>query len=185
MATPPAPDRTRATRLRMKVKARQTLMPEEAAWLHQYEEDREVARGASASRKVSFTEEEHQAVGIGTAAAEAAAAASMVREEGRRIDNIIERGFAMMTKACEMSFALAEQVLKDKVEDAKTQRALLESVREHYLARTQIEADKIVSDAVAEADAAAGEGGDAITKMAEQMLPMLMPAIMAQMGGKK
>ena len=87
--------------MRLALKHGQMLTPEEAAWLADYDNARQVAAdaregssvGASRAHKVSFTEETREAVGEGSSAvAEVAAAGAMVREEGRRYDSLIAVG---------------------------------------------------------------------------------------------
>jgi len=135
------------------------VSPEDAAWLADYENRTaankagDMGASASRSRKVSYTEEEQEAAAVGYgSAAEMAAGAAMVREEGRRIDNIVDRGINALVRAVETYDKMVAHLLKERQTDAALHRTLLESVRQHYIARTEAEAELIRN----EADQAAG-----------------------------
>lgn len=122
------------------------VSPEEAAWLAAYEAGRDGAGrdvGASSRRVVHV--EEHQAVGTG-GAAEVAAAAAMAREEGRRLDHILDRSITMLTRAIEAYERMTASLLKERQSDAETHRALLDSLRTHFLARAEAEAELVRAD---------------------------------------
>jgi hypothetical protein len=161
--------RMKAVRIRAKVKVGSAVSPEDAAWFADYERAREKVRdaGASAKRshKVSYSEESEEAASVGTgAAAETAAAAAMVREEGRRLDSIVDRGFLAMQKACEFHERMSEALLNRAIEDGKTHRRLLEAVRVNALARVR-----------AEVAARGAEDEDDIVKLAKELAPILGP----------
>lgn len=150
--TPPNPagkaaDRTRAHRIRAKVKRNEAVEPVEAAWLADYEKAQSM--GASASRRVSYTEEEHAAVGTGSAA-EVAAAAALAREEGRRIDYLAKVGIDALVGACNMYKDMCQQLLQRTQQIEDVHMTMLGSVREHYIARTQAEADAMRTQAQAD-----------------------------------
>jgi len=138
---PPSPksgsDRTRAARLRARVRVRAPLAPEDAEWLNEYEA-RTKDVGASASHKVSYTEESTQAMGTGSAA-EVAAAAAMVREDGRRLDNILDRSIRFMESACLRYEKLVDILLAHRHEDSEQIRALLNAHHDNTLDRIELE----------------------------------------------
>jgi len=157
--------RQRAYRIRHKVANQKPVTPEDAAWLHDYE--RAQSKGASASRKVSYTEEEHAAIGTGSAA-EVAASAAMVREEGRREDSLADKGMQAMERANDrleklVDFCMARmQVLED---------SHLEMWAKHRESRMR-EVDAEV--ALIEAQAANEGKEDDISKTAAELLPMIL-----------
>ena len=140
-------NRTKAYRLRGKVKKGEDVTAEEAAWLADYEKAQ--AMGASASRKVTYSEEEHAAVGTGSAA-EMAAAGVLAREEGRRFDYLLTAGIDALMKACEMYRQMAGQCLERTGQMEDVHMSMLGSVREHYIARVGAEADALRAAAEAE-----------------------------------
>jgi len=157
--------RQRAYRIRRKITAGKPVEPEDAAWLHDYE--RAQSKGASASRRVSYTEEEHAAVGTGSAA-EVAASAAMVREEGRREDSLADKGMEAMERANDRLEKLVDfmmgrmQVLED---------SHLDMWAKHRESRMR-EVDAEV--ALLEAQAAAEGKDDDLAKTAAELLPMLL-----------
>lgn len=174
---PTASHRVKAAKLRKALRMGQTLDPDDAAWLADYEHRRDsaaeaVASGRSASRKVSYTEEEHAAEGTGSAAAEAAALASATREEGRRIDSLVQLGMTSLVQACGMYQQMTAALLKRTENFERAQVDMLAAMREHYLARTEAEAELV------RAQAENKDGGE-VSKLVE----MLMPAIMAKLQG--
>lgn len=171
-------------RIRAKVRVHAPVSPEDAAWLGDYEragtERRGDSAGASrsASRKVSYTEEEHQAAAVGTgSAAEMAAAAAMSREEGRRLDSIVDRGIGALERACNAWEKMTAALLKERQADAQTHRALLESLRSHFLARAEAEASLIKSEADHQAAATAGNS------IEDQATQALLSRLMKQVSG--
>jgi hypothetical protein len=178
--TPPAPppppgpsERTRAYKLRQKVKAGQILLPTEDDWLRDYEAAQRARGGpdvgASASERVVHVEERTAAVGTGDAAAAAATAGAMVREEGKRLDALIAQaiassaaGVTAMQRACELHESMAATLLADRQQDREEMRTLMASIRTHYLAR--IDAEGAAAKATQQA-----EGGDPL----QQVLQLL------------
>lgn len=127
-----------------------TLLPSEEDWLRAYEAAKRAAGapdvGASASEKIVHVEERHAAMGTGEAAAHAAAAGAMIREEGKRLDVLIAQataamsaGMTSMQRACELHQAMAENMLADRMQDREEMRTLMGSIRTHYLARIDAE----------------------------------------------
>lgn len=176
MANPPQADRGRANRIRTKMRAALPVEPEDAAWIEAYDEDRaatprkngpEFGASARKSKRVSYTEEtdEAQAVGVGNGAAMVAAQAAFAREDGRRLDSIIDKGINALVQAVKTYESMTQALLAERQADAALHRTLLESVRTHYLERTEAEAELIRADAEAEAAAASveaaksGDGG--------------------------
>ena len=157
--------RQRAYRIRRKISNGKPVEPEDAAWLHDYE--RAQSKGASASRRVSYTEEEHAAVGTGSAA-EVAASAAMVREEGRREDSLADKGMDAMERANNrlekmVDFCMARmQVLED---------SHLDMWAKHRESRMR-EVDAEV--ALIEAQAANEGKEDDLAKTAAELLPLVL-----------
>lgn len=154
--TPAAPlqasqsERSKAYKLRAKTRAGVILLPSEEDWLRDYEAKARARSapdwGASASEKVIHVEERHAAQGSGEAAAHAAAAAGIAREEGKRLDALIAQsisattaGMTALQRACELHQAMAESMLSDRIADRAEMRTLMASIREHYLARIDAE----------------------------------------------
>jgi hypothetical protein len=172
-------------RIRAKVRVHAPVSPEDAGWLGDYERAGAERRGEnfgaskSGSRKVSYVEEEHQAAAVGTgSAAEMAAAAGMVREEGRRLDSIVDRGIGALERACNAWEKMTAALLKERQADAVTHRALLESLRSHFLARAEAEGQLIK----AEADHVAASAGE--SSMEDMATRALMDRLVKQMDGE-
>lgn len=143
-------DRSKAYKLRAKMRGGGTLLPSEEDWLRAYEAAKRAAGapdvGASASEKIVHVEERHAAMGTGEAATHAAAAGAMIREEGKRLDVLIAQataamsaGMTSMQRACELHQAMAENMLADRMADREEMRTLMASIRTHYLARIDAE----------------------------------------------
>lgn len=140
----------------------------------------DTGRSASKSRKVSYTEEETAAQAEGTgSAAEIAAAAAVTREEGRRLDSIIDRGINALVQAVACYEKVTSALLKERQTDAATHRALLDSLRSHFLARAEAEADLVRVRAEAEAGAGGGDNG-----LEGQAIRALLDGFMAGKGNK-
>ncbi len=155
-------ERARALRIRTKANAGLPISPEDTAWLIEYDERTAgAAFGASKSksRKLVHIEEEEEAaaVGTGTQAAAMAAAGVMVREEGRRIDNIVDRGINALVEAVKTYKEMTLQLLNERKQDAVVQRALVEAVRDNYVKRAEAEAELIHQEAAHVADQADGD----------------------------
>lgn len=175
-------DRARAVRLRAKIKAGATVEPTEAAWLSDYEaaqtEKRE-SRGASSARSVKYEETESASVGVGGSAAEVAAAAAMVREEGRREDSLEKLKQDGLTRAFDMCMRMTEGMMKRTEALERVHLSLLTAFRDNYLTRVELEGDALITDAQRQAEAIAKEeGGDSMSKLADMLLPQLMAKFM-------
>lgn len=162
-------DRSRAARIRLKLKQYMEVAPEDLAWLEAYEartKGADMGASVAASREVTYTERETAAAAVGTgAAAETAAGAAMlVREEGKRLDTILSLGMNCLVRSVETYERMVKQLLAEREQDAKLQRTLLESVRTHYVARAEAEADLIHAEAEAAADHQ-GDGQNGAEKM--------------------
>ncbi len=155
-------DSTRANRLRLRIKAGSRVAPADIAWLTQYEASRKNdghgsqgahGRSAAKSRRVSYTEEEtaQAAEGTGDAAASMAAAAMMTRAEGERLDSILKIGVSALKEAVEAYKSMCESLLAERQADAQTHRALLESLRTHFLERAEAESELVRQQAEHEA----------------------------------
>lgn len=151
-------DRSRALRIRTQIRKGGAIEPEDATWYKGYEERREAAdrkrrahsMGASASSRTMHIEEHTAAVGVGEAAASAALAASVARAEGQRIDYLVHAGADALIEACRQHRELCGQAIGlmaemrgrlQQVED--THMAMLDSVRDHFISRTETEAELV------------------------------------------
>jgi hypothetical protein len=152
----------KAYRIRRQVENGSPVTSEDAEWFAHYEdairrkaEERVVnpdgSMGASKNRKVSYTEEESQAVGMGEAAAIAASSA-LAREEGKRLDNLMDRaitamekGNGFMEKACVMFSKMTEHCLAQSKTMMDTHIQILDSLREHHIARTEAESELVAA----------------------------------------
>jgi hypothetical protein len=169
-------NRARAHKLRLQMRANMGLDEADSTWLAGYEEQRAatsegISRGASRGRKVSYTEEEHEAAGEVDAAA-AAAAGAMVREEGRRLDSMIGVSMTAMQKAFDMSMKMC-QMMSDRNRELETAHvSMMEAYRSHFLGRVEAEAELEVMKRTAE------EGDkDSLSSLAEMLLPYILPAL--------
>lgn len=172
----------RAGRIRLRLKAKQRVSTADLTWLTEYEKTRgnnghgnngnAHGRSAQKSRRVSYTEEETQAAAEGTgSAADIAAAALATRAEGERLDSILKIGVNALKEAVEAYKSMAAALLEERQADAQTHRALLESLRTHFLERTEAEAELIRVQAENEAAAASAENGEsAIERLAVDLL---------------
>jgi len=153
-------ERSKANRIRLKVKQFQELTPDETAWIEAYEARTKGAAAApdvgasqAATRKVSYVEEETAASSVGTgsaaetAAAAATGAALVVREEGKRLDSVLALAMNIMTRSVDTYEKMVKQMLSEREQDGKLQRSLLETVRIQYIARAEAEAELIHADA--------------------------------------
>ena len=182
-----ANDRVKAAKLRIKLKAGVELRPSEAEWLANYEKQVLAAResmGARRSHEVTFSERSDEAVGIGESVVAMQAAAAMSRAEGERTDSLARIGIDALKEAANVSVKMMEVMTRRQESSEKALVSLMASWRAEFLRATHGEAEAIIRDAEAEA----GEEKDGITKLAEQLLPMLAPALaeaMASKGGGK
>lgn len=178
---PTPTERVRASRIRAAVKAGTEVDSEDAAWFADYEAAREVtaqSRGASQSRKVSYTEEESQAVGEGDAAASAAVHGAMVTAEGQRLDHIIALSMASLKDANELLMTMTRNMMKRTegfeqtlINMMNAQAALVNQHRENALRATEAEIRAI------EAESERGEEKDEINEAVKELLPALLEAI--------
>jgi len=175
-------ERARANRLRNKQRELRDLTEDEKSWLEAYQErlqrlpgGGDVGASKAATRKVTYSEEETaaEAVGTGSAAETAAAAAMVVTAEGRRIDNLLSLSMQIMRNAVETYQKMAQQMLSERAEDAKIHRQLLETVRVQMIERAEAEADLIEAEAEHQAESKDGEGLEAVLAKAalERFLP--------------
>lgn len=176
----PSPSaRVKASKLRAKIKMGQELDTDEAAWFADYEAARDAAatakasRGASQSRKVSYTEEESAAVGEGDPIVAAAAAGAVEREAGQRLDSVIALSMASMKEANELLLTMTKQMMKRTenfeitlVKMMEAQANLIHSHRENALRATDAE--------IRAMELEKGAGEDGISKLASELLPLLI-----------
>lgn len=153
-------DAAKAYRLRQTLKRGQQLKPTDALWLSEYEDDHppgpdgEPRKGrprgrpkiqsfgaSAAGKKVKLEIEEHAAsVGTGNAAVEAAAAALAAKEEGRRLDSLTVNAVGALRAAVDTYKEICASMHERLQTLEQTHIAMLESVRDHFLARTDAEA---------------------------------------------
>lgn len=186
---PTTGQRVRAARLRREVNQNGTVTPDELAWLLDYERKEQErvgkiedaarqagVKGASRRRKVTHVEEEEERAGTGDAAIAAVAAAAESREEGRRLDTLIGLGHQALLGAVEAYKSMAAQVLERNHQLERAQIRMMDTVRLHFLAR--VDAEGQAEDLARELEnRPEEEKRDALSRMADELLPMLMPAI--------
>jgi hypothetical protein len=133
--------------------------------------------GASRNKRrvMHVEEEESAAVGTGDAAiVAAAAAAGASREEGRRYDYLLKTGIDALVQACRLHEQMCATLLQRQIANDKVHVELLQSVRSHFLARVDAE-----GEAAQLAREMENEKGDTISKMVEQVAPMLAAQLFA------
>lgn len=133
MAKPPA-ERVRASRIKAAIDKGQPIEPTELEW---YEKEYLPSVNRRFTERISHTEERDIAEGD---AANVDPAWMIAREEGRRIDYLM--GIAIKT-AMDCNSMFQQMALQNMQQNMVNQQAineLLVSVREHFLARTEIEA---------------------------------------------
>lgn len=186
---PTTGQRNKAAKLRGQVKNHENVDPDDLAWLLDYErkeqervgkiEDaaaRAGVKGASRRRKVTHVEEEEERAGTGDAAIAAVAAAAETREEGRRLDTLIGLGHQALLGAVEAYKSMTAQVLERNHQLERAHIRMMETVRVHFLARVNAEGE--AEDLARELETRPDEEKrDALTRMADELIPMLMPAI--------
>jgi hypothetical protein len=183
-------DRTKAHRLRALLRKGDELPPDDTAWLSDYQVRQEESRGASRTHKVSFTEESAEAAGTGDAAAIAAAqfAPALAREEGRRIDYLIASanqatniGLGAVREAHKMILEMAKQIMERNASLEEVHLAMLDTVRDSHIARTNAEAEIIRREA--EDSGKDGEGG--INGMVQELMPIIIQELTTRAAAKK
>ena len=186
---PTTGQRNKAAKLRRQVNEHENVEPDDLAWLLDYErrekdrvgkiEDaaaRAGVKGASRRRKVTHVEEEEERAGTGDAAIAAVAAAAETREEGRRLDTLIGLGHQALLGAVEAYKSMTAQVLERNHQLERAQIRMMDTVRLHFLAR--VDAEGQAEDLARELEQRPEEEKrDALSRMADELLPMLMPAI--------
>ncbi len=153
-----AAHRTKAYRLKKLVEKGEPIPSTDAEWFANYQEairrnaeNKAESAFGSKSHKVSFSEESSDVASMGEAAAIAASSA-MAREEGRRYDNLMDRsilamekGNEFMAKACVMFSKMTEHCLSQSKSMMDTHIQILDSLREHHIARTEAESELIAA----------------------------------------
>ena len=169
------PDYVRASKLRKRVAAGDELSDDDAAWFDSYEQAK-APRGrppidpsvnASASEKITYTEERATAQGNHP---HPVAYESMVRAEGLRADTLLRISADALVRCNEQYARMMEHLLARTTAIEESHVAMLDSVREHFIARMEAESEAIqLQTALAAAnDGEHGELG--------QMLAYLMQA---------
>jgi hypothetical protein len=167
------PDYVRASKLRKKLTEGDELEEDDAAWFESYEASKQRQGrppiNASASEKITYTEERAAATGDHP---HPVAYEGMVRAEGLRADTLLRIAADALVR-CNEQYAVMNAHLLDRttaIEDAHV--AMLESVREHYIARAEAEAENIRMQHTIEMAGAGGEEGSEL----QQILAYLMQA---------
>jgi len=169
-------------RIRGKIRAHGSVPAGDRTWLLAYEKTNAENRGdygrsKSGSRKtVSFhTEEETATEAEGSGAAAATAAGMMVREEGRMLNTIVDRGINALVEAVKTYRSITLSLMEERKQDAMVQRSLIESVRGHYVARAEAEGDIVRMKAEIEAAKLLGDDSSPLeTAALEAILGKLM-----------
>jgi hypothetical protein len=188
-------DRQRAYRIAKAVNEGASVPPEDLEYLAAYEKAKQ-ARGASRSKKVTFTSEEMEAQGTGDAAMAAALAApQLAREEGRRIDSLIRESTnasSAMAKvalaACEMVMKFGGMVLERNGKLEANNIGMLDTFRKSHVEMTHAHAALIQQQAEHEADEITREAEDAAKEnegsgdFVDGIVQQFLPAIVAEMG---
>jgi hypothetical protein len=168
--------RTKAHKLRALQKAG-TIDPTDALWLHDYEDKQKRSKNYGSSRsarEVNATfhmKEAAEAEGTGSAAIAAASAALVAKEEGRRLDALLLNAVDAMKASAEINRQTAlmlkedygsifELMIRRTEVLEQTHIEMLQTVRTHHLAATQLEGALIQREAEA--------------KPEDQLLMMLM-----------
>lgn len=177
-------NRTKAARFRRKVAAGEPLLPEEAAWLDEYDQAQRrtgSARAASKSRRLTHIEEESESAaeshGEGTVAFVAATAAA-TREEGRRLDFLASAGLQAFNMAFGRVLEMNKQLLERNLALENAHVDLMNAVTKGHIDLTAAEIDVMRAEAAAEDK---GTGG--INGMVEQLLPALLGEMAKRAGG--
>jgi hypothetical protein len=173
-------NRVRAHRIRSALRSGKEVSPEDRDWIRAYSEN----RGSSRKHTVEYREESAEAEGTGTAAEVAAAMAApeLAREEGRRYDfligasiNAINASAKATDASNQMILKMAEQILKRNEQMENVHLKQLETIGVMSMQLANAEAESIIKDAEADAEAKAAEsGGDEISNMVREMLPALL-----------
>jgi len=139
------PDYVRASKIRKRVAQGDELTEDETVWLESYEAakktpGRPTTINASASEKITYTEERAAATGDHP---HPVAYEGMVRAEGLRADTLLRISADSLVRCNEQYHHMMIHLLDrtTRIEDAHV--AMLESVREHYIARAEAEAENI------------------------------------------
>jgi hypothetical protein len=183
--SPRASERVKASQIRAKIKLGQQLESDEAAWFADYQAARDAVqteKAASRARKVSYTEEEHEAVGEGESAAVAAAAgAAMVTADGQRLDGIVSLAMASMTQANQLLMDMTANMMKRTegfeltlIRMMEAQADLVNQHRENAIRATDAEIRAM------EAESEHGEKEDSISQMVKELLPALIQQLNAR-----
>ena len=176
-------NKTRASKLRAKLGV-ETLDEDDAEWLAGYESERarvaeekrsRGARAASRTRRTSYEEEEHEAVGEGEAASMAVAAGFQAREEGRRLDSLVGVGMTALKTAFDMSMTVCRQMADRNLQLERAHVDMMAAYRQHFLGRVEAEVENInLQNAL---DKAESGDKDGLAQIAEMLLPLIMPKL--------
>lgn len=180
---PTASERVKASKIRAQIKTGQQINSDDAAWFADYvqaREDTAKARGASQSRKVTYSEEEASAVGEGDGVAAAAAAGAMVKEEGQRLDSIISLSMASMKEANELLMTMTRSMMK-RTEHFEITLVNMMNAQANLVTAHRENALRAVDAEIRAMEAEKGAGEDGLSKLATELLPLLIE----QMGGGK
>jgi hypothetical protein len=182
--------RTKAYRLRAKVKEGDSLSGEEAAWLSDYEaaQRREgptaQARTAAKSRKLTHIEEESESASEAIAppgsVAFVAASAAVAREEGRRLDFLASAGLSAFQAAFDRVLKMNQQLLdrNQSLEEAHVQ--LINAVTKGHMDLTAAQIETMQIEAEADAN-----GSDSVAGMVKQFLPGVLEQMAARQKSHK
>lgn len=155
-AFPPA-DRARAYRIERKLKAEEIeiddLPDSDRTFIADYRQ--RTAQRTQATERITHTEERSLDHASGDAGAlEAMGAAQLAREEGRRLDTIVNRGFGALNDsisahkdACTIYKGMVHDLLERSKEQDAAVVSMLVAMRDHFIARAEAEAALIAHQA--------------------------------------
>jgi hypothetical protein len=167
------PDYVRASKIRKRVSQGDELTEDDAVWFESYEASKKTpgrppTANASASEKITYTEERAAATGDHL---HPEAYGAIARAEGLRADTLLRISADALVRCNEQYANMMVHLLArtTAIEDAHV--AMLESVREHYIGRAEAEAENIRMQTAMEIAGGAEEGGEFA-----QLLAYLMQA---------
>lgn len=154
------PDYVRASKLRKRINEGDQLSEDDAAWFENYEASKKTPGrpfSASASERITYTEERAAATGDHL---HPEAYAAMARAEGLRADTLLRIAADALVRCNEQYSNMMAHLLERTTAIETAHVAMLESVREHYIARTEAEAEAIKMQHAIEMANAGEEGSE-------------------------
>ena len=164
-------DRVRASKIRARLKEDDDEVPDDdRAWFDNYEQAKRGHKtkaeifdrpdptiDASASERITYTEERSAAQGNHV---HPAAYEGMVRAEGLRADTLLRIVADALVRVNDQYANMNAHLLARTTAIEEAHVAMLESVREHFIARTEAEAENIRMRHMIESSNGEGEGSE-------------------------